>query len=222
MSEEQALTLNVEDMHLRVGMHLFLRHQDASQEQTRYQVEYVGAIQGKSLLVTLPLIHGKEAWMPVGREFVFHAVEGMYVYAFTSRVLRARTNPFPYVHFAWPAQVSARQVRKAYRVRMNQTVNYATESGEERSALLLDLSMTGCQLEAGADALNKDDRLKLLLPLGLEGADRKLSLAAAVRSRADQDAGRPTRYGLEFAELPQEDNMLLHYFIDHAIAQNVG
>jgi c-di-GMP-binding flagellar brake protein YcgR len=131
------LALSVEAMGLRPDAQFYMRPADPSQAQTRYAVEFLGAIRGKSLLFSLPQANGEEIWMPIGHEYVFHAVEGMYAYGFTSHVLRARHRPFPYVHFAWPGQISARQVRKAYRVRMRQPVTYADQGGQENRALLL-------------------------------------------------------------------------------------
>ncbi|MBK9326967.1 MAG: flagellar brake protein [Hydrogenophilales bacterium] len=219
-----ALTLSFEDIGLRVGTPLYMRSQDPGVSQTRYQVEYIGAIRGKSLLVTLPLLNGKGVLMPVGQEFVFHAVEGMYIYAFTSRVLRPRNSPVPYAHFAYPSRIDARQVRKSYRVRMRLPVAVAGggAGGDARGdALLLDLSMTGALLEAPADAWREGDALSLVLPVALEEASSRLTLSAKVRNRAERPGGQ-AHYGVEFAELPQNDALLLHYYIDHAIAARIG
>lgn len=218
--EGPALTLGFEEIGLRVGTQLYMRSQDPSFSQARHQVEYIGAIKGKSLLATLPLLNGKGILMPVGQEFVFHAVEGMYVYAFTSRVLRPRNSPVPYVHFAYPSRIDARQVRKSYRVRMRLPVTVAC--GDARcDALLLDLSMTGALLEARADVWRDGDALSLLLPVALEEASSKLTLTARVRNRVEKQGGQ-AQYGVEFAELPQNDALLLHYYIDHAIAVRIG
>lgn len=218
--EGPALTLGFEEIGLRVGTQLYMRGLDPSVAQIRYQVEYIGAIKGKSLLATLPLLNGKGILMPVGQEFVFHAVEGMYVYAFTSRVLRPRNSPVPYVHFAYPSRIDARQVRKSYRVRMRLPVTVAC--GDARcDALLLDLSMTGALLEARADVWRDGDALSLLLPVALEEASSKLTLTARVRNRVEKQGGQ-AQYGVEFAELPQNDALLLHYYIDHAIAVRIG
>jgi c-di-GMP-binding flagellar brake protein YcgR len=218
--EGPALTLSFEEIGLRVGTQLYMRCQDPGIVPTRYQVEYIGAIKGKSLLATLPLLNGKGILMPVGQEFVFHAVEGMYVYAFTSQVLRPRNSPVPYVHFAYPSRIDARQVRKSYRVRMRLPVTVAC--GDARcDTVLLDLSMTGALLEARTDAWREGDALSLLLPVALEEASSKLTLTARVRNRVEKQGGQ-AHYGVEFAELPQNDALLLHYYIDHAIAVRIG
>lgn len=222
MSDAEALSVGVEDMRLRPGAQLTMRSADQALAQTRHPVEFIGALRGKSLLFTLSASGGQEVWMPIGHEYVFHVIEGMYVYAFTSRVLLLCQRPSPYVHFAWPAQVSARQVRQAYRVRLREPVLYTLNAGDENRALLLDLSMTGCQLQAPAQALSMDDRIAIRLSLDLEEADRHLKLAAVVRSITPCGVDGQAHFGLQFENLPQEDALLLHYYIDHAIASRLG
>ena len=218
--EGPALPLSFEDIGLRVGASLYMRCQESGVAPIRHQVEYIGAIKGKSLLVTLPLMNGKGILMPSGMEYVFHAVEGMYVYAFTSRVLRPRNSPAPYAHFAYPTHIDARQVRKSYRVKMRLPVA-AVCRGERRDALLLDLSMTGALLAAPAGTWGEGEALSLILPVVLEEANNQLTLPATVRNCVEKHGGQ-THYGLEFDELPKNDALLLHYYIDHAIAMRVG
>lgn len=215
-----AAALVFEDMGLRVGASLSMRPQAPGALPARYQVEFIGAIKGKSLLVSLPVVNDKGLWLPNGQTFVFHAVEGMYVYAFTSHVLRARTHPFPYVHFTWPTHIDARQVRKSYRVKLRLPLA-VVHGAEKQAALLLDLSMTGALLAAPAQGWSEGDALSLLLPLALDEASSQLTLPATVRNRVEKSAGL-AHYGVEFAALPQNDALLLHYYIDHAIARRIG
>ena len=211
-----ARVLGFDDMGLRVGLALTMRARDPALAQTRHQVDYIGALRGKSFLITLPILHDKGLWMQSGQDYVFHVIEGMHVYAFTSRVLRARNSPFPYVHFSYPDKIEARQIRKSYRVQMRLPLNLAGGDGSCLSALLLNLSMTGALLEAPAHAWQANETLTLALPVTLEEARCELALHATVRSRADK--GQRAHYGLEFASLAQQDALLLHYFIDHTLA----
>ena len=217
-TQEQGLVeeINFESMGLRVGTRLFMRPLDAEGEQRRYQVEYVGALRGKSFLVTLPLANGKGVWMPSGQGFTFHVMEGMHVYAFTSYVLRARNDPGLYVHFAWPTRIESRQVRKSYRVNLRLPVAVEGSAGRQE-VLLLNLSMTGGLLQAPAGLWQDGDKLSLALPVELEEASSQLSLSAEVRNQVEKPEGM-AHYGVEFAALPQNDALLLHYYIDHAIA----
>lgn len=211
-----ALVLSFEDMGLRVGLALSMRARDPALAQTRHQVDYIGALRGKSFLITLPVLHNKGLWMQSGQDYVFHVIEGMYVYAFTSRVLRARNSPFPYVHFAYPDKIEARQVRKSYRVQMHLPVSLAGADGPCEKVILLNLSMTGALVEAPLQAWQADETLTFILPISMEEASCELALHATVRSR--EDKGQRAHYGLEFASLAQQDALLLHYFIDHTLA----
>lgn len=205
-----------ETLGLRVGTSLFMRSADPEGAQIRHQVEYVGAIRGKSVLVTLPMVNGKGLWMPCGQGFTFHVMEGMHVYAFTSYVLRARNDPASYVHFAWPTRIEARQVRKSYRVNLRLPV--AADAGAGRQeALLLNLSMTGALLQAPANVWQAGDKLSLALPVELDETSSQLTLSAELRNQVEKPEGM-AHYGVEFGALPQNDALLLHYYIDHAIA----
>ena len=208
-------SLSFEDMGLRVGAWLTMRA--AQGDGTRHRVELIGAVRGKSFLVTLPLVNGMGLWLQQGQQFVFHAVEGMHAYGFTCDVLRARNNPVPYVHFSYPSRIDARQVRSAYRVKLRLPVVVHSKNGQH-DALVQDLSMSGASLEV-ADAIWQDDeQVNLILPVELQEVSSQLTLAAVVRNRIAAKPGGATRYGVEFAGLPQNEALLLHYYIDHAIA----
>lgn len=211
-----ARVLSFDGMGLRIGLSLFMRPRDPTQAQVRHQVEYIGALRGKSFLTTLPLSNNKGLWMQNGQEFVFHAMEGMHVYAFTSRVLRARNSPFSYVHFSYPDKIEARQVRKSYRVRMHLPVSVAAGEAPRQDALLLNLSMTGALVEAPAQAWKQNQTLSFVLPIAMEEGSCELVLHATVCSW--EEKGAFAHYGLEFAGLAQQDALFLHYFIDHTIA----
>jgi c-di-GMP-binding flagellar brake protein YcgR len=204
------------DMGLHVGLSLYMRPRDPTLPQVRHQVEYIGALRGKSFMTTLPLLHDKGLWMQNGQEFVFHVMEGMHVYAFTSRVLRARNSPFPYVHFAYPDKIEARQVRKSYRVRMHLPVSVAVGEAPRQDALLLNLSMTGALVEAPTQAWKQNETLSFVLPITMDEVSCELVFHATVRSW--EEKGATAHYGLEFASLAQQDALFLHYFIDHTIA----
>lgn len=210
-----ARVFSFEDMGLHVGLSLFMRPRDPAQAQVRHRVEYIGALRGKSFMTTLPLLNNKGLWMQNGQDFVFHAMEGMHVYAFTSRVLRARSTPFPYVHFSYPDKIEARQIRKSYRVRMHLPVRVAGNAPPQ-DALLLNLSMTGALIEAPPQAWKQNETLSFVLPIAMEEAACDLVLHATVRSWEEKEAS--AHYGVEFATLAQQDALFLHYFIDHTIA----
>lgn len=214
-------TPGFEDMGLHVGASMFIRPQDPNQAQVRYQVEYLGALRGKTLLVSLPVANGKGIWMQNGQEYVFHVVAGMYVYGFTSQVLRARNSPAPYVHFAWPSRIDARRVRKSYRVKLRLPVT-VERGGERLDGLLLDLSMTGALLEAAEADWREGEPMRLVLPVTLDEHNGELTLSATIRNREDRAIGKLCRYGVEFVEVAQGDALLLHYYIDHTIAMRIG
>lgn len=214
-------TVSFEQMHLQVGETLRLAPQDPGAAPAHYTVQYIGALPDKGLITTLPMAEGKGLWMPPGGSFVIRVLSGTHVFAFTSQVIRARANPYPHVHFQYPPSVQARKVRKSLRVSMNLPVRITGAGGTALPAILLDLGMHGARIETQA-SLAGEAQLQLTLPIRLEEAQSQLQLQALIRNRVEREApdGGPSRQlGLEFQPLPEQEALLLHYFIDHALAE---
>jgi len=212
-----AETVGFEQMRLQIGEVLRISPQEAGTPQVHYAVQYIGGLSGKGFITTLPVSGDKLLWMPPGSLYVMRVLCGTHAYAFTSQVIRARATPYPHVHFRYPATVQARKVRKSLRVGMHLAVELVA-GGNTLAATLLDLSMHGARIEA--DTPVEGDTVELVLPIRLDEADSRLRLAARVRNRQGAEGNAPSRrLGLEFDKLAEQDALLLHYFIDHAVAE---
>ena len=216
-------TLAFDQLPLQVGDVLRLTSNDDGAGAMHYTVQFIGALQGKGLITSLPVAGNKGAWMPPGGSYVVRVLSGTHAYAFTSQVLRARASPYPHVHFQYPAVVQARKVRQSLRVSMNLGIEIVDDGGGGNSlpATLLDLSMHGARLETAESLVG--DQVQLTLPIKLDEADNSLRLRARVRNlkgKGESGMGQPLRLGVEFEKLEKPDALLLHYFIDHAIAEH--
>jgi hypothetical protein len=213
--------VNFDEMPLRPGEQMRLTSQDPGASIGHYAVRYIGALPGEGLITTLPVAGDKGVWMPPGAGYVVRVLSGTHVYAFTTRVIRARATPYPHVHFQYPGEVQARKVRQSLRVGMHLNMEVVDEAGRPQPATLLDLSLHGARLETGAPPDGERVRLNLLVQL--EEAQDRLSLPARVRNQQSGDLpgqGQVTRLGVEFEPLEKREALLLHYFIDHAIAEH--
>jgi hypothetical protein len=217
-------TVDADMLRLAVGDTLHIQTVGL-QDETQYSVRYLGALKGHSLMTTLPVIDGDPMWMKPGGSYIFRTLSGMHVYAFTSKLLKARATPYPYAHFAYPVSLQARQVRRATRVKLNLPTLVRRPDGQQIAATLHDLSLNGVLLEAGDSIGAIGDSLEIEFPIALDEVNKHLTLSASLRNCASIGVGNeklPVRAGLEFGRLNNDDTLLLHYFIDHQIALQNG
>ena len=210
-----------EQIPLRIGELIRLTPEEPAKPDEHHTVQYIGALPGKGLITSLPVFGDKGLWMPPGTAYVMRILSGTHVYAFTTQVIRARATPYPHVHFQYPMEVQARKVRRSLRVGMNLAVEIIDAGGRTLPTTLLDLSLHGARLECRMPL--EGEEIQLVLPVQLEEAENRISLQARVRNqKAVEKAGlgQVVRLGVEFERLAKSDALLLHYFIDHAIAEH--
>lgn len=218
---EDKETVGFEQIPLRIGELMRLTPQEPATPAEHHTVQYIGALPGKGLITSLPVFDDKGLWMPPGTTYVIRVLSGTHVYAFTTQVIRARATPYPHVHFQYPMEVQARKVRRSLRVGMNLTVELIDADGKTLPTTLLDLSMHGARLESRVSL--EGDQVQLLLPIQLEEAQNQIALKARIRNQKAMEkvgVGEVVRLGVEFEHLEKPDALLLHYFIDHAIAEH--
>lgn len=215
---EERKDVSFDDIRLKVGDALQMQPLDTV-DRTHYRVRYIGAVHDASLLTTLPRIDQEGLWMRPNGKYVFRLLAGDYVYAFIAKVVMARAHPYPYAHFTIPESVQARRVRSAPRIELRLDSEAELADGTHVPITLLDLSLHGALVETRATLGETGATLAVTLPIYLSELNRKLALAATVRNRTE---GERPRYGLEFGTLAADEAMLLHFFIDHLVAEGPG
>lgn len=214
-------TATFEDMGLRGGITLQMR-QEGTVEVAQYPVRYIGMIAGVSFLTTLPVREDGVIWLRQGSLFSFRALAGTHLYAFDARALRAHTRPSPYAHFTVPDKVHYRAVRRDPRVETRLPAEIERPDGTRSMAIVRDISLRGATLELAGFLADPGDPIRIDLPLILPELSKKMEMRAVVRNGADHLVSVERawfRYGIEFVEIDEENAILLHYFIDHLIAE---
>lgn len=204
-------------IHIKVGDALQMQPVGTA-EPTHYAVRYMGGLKGNSLLTTLPVIDNEPIWMRPHGEYIFRALLGSHIYAFAARLIKARSHPYPYAHFAYPKQVEARRVRRSPRIQLQLASEATKADGSTLPLTVLDLSLHGALVEAEQPLGERGDTVRVTLPIYLAEVNRKLTLEADVRNLL---GGERPRYGLEFHRLNDDDVLLLHFFIDYQIAEGM-
>lgn len=207
--------VDFDSIRLKVGDTLQMQPAGTA-EAAHYAVRYMGALRDASLLTTLPIVDNEGLWMRFNGEYIFRILSGSHIYAFVSRLIKARAHPYPYAHFSYPDKVEARRVRRSPRIKLHLSTQAEKADGSRLPITLLDLSLHGALLEADGTLGAAGDTVRISLPAFLSEVNRKLTISADIRNVTD---GTPPKYGLEFHRLADDDVLLLHFFIDHQIAE---
>ncbi len=220
---DQAL-LNAEfsDIHFRAG-EILIAQPLVGLDAESFSVSYIGAHGGLSFLTTLPIVGNKGMWISPNSTFKFRAVHGMYVYAFTSRCLRARSRPYSYAHFAIPEDVKCRQIRQSHRLEIRMPTEINRNDGSRVMAILRDVSQHGAKLELTEELGEIGAEVTLTIPIVLPGVTSSMSVTATIRNNNKRAvaAGR-FLYGVSFAPLSADDGVLLQRFIDHLLVEQLA
>lgn len=190
----------------------------AGGSQARHGVKFIGFIEGNSILVTLPFQDGTGLWMQVMQSFVVRGFNGKYAYAFTAQVIRAHTNPFPYVHFSWPRSVECRLVRQSLRVAVSFPANVSRSDNTSVAANLLDLSVSGAMLDSSETLGALGGQVQIGFAVDFAGNAINLNIFATILNVHQKEDGTSFQTGLGFKGISQNDGLILHYLIN-SVAQ---
>ena len=192
---------------------MYIRRQSAG-PPPRHKVQFIGTIKGKSLLVTLPFENGKGMWIQAGHTFVVRGFNGIYAYALSTQVIRARAHPFPYIHFGWPRIVDCQLVRKSLRVEVSLPAKVTLADNSTVNVTLLDLSAPGSMLATPAAIGAVGDHARIEFAVDFEGNTRDLNIPVIIRNIHPKEDGSGFHIGVGFESVAQNDALILHYVIN--------
>lgn len=210
----QTVSMTLDALKLFSGATMYIQNQ-AEGSHARHKVQFIGTIDGKSMLVTLPFVDGKGMWMQSGQTFIVRGFNGIYAYAFSTQVIRARAHPFPYLHFSWPQQVGCQLVRKSLRVEVDLQATVTLPDQRRVGVTMQDLSALGSMLDSSFDLGAFGDRARIGFAVDFEGTATSLDLAITVRNVHPKENGTGCRVGVGFENVSQNDALILHYYIDN-------
>jgi len=185
-----------------------------NESQVHQWVKFIGYIKDRSVLTTLPVQDGKGMWIQHGQTFVIRGFNGKYAYAFSSQVIRARADPYAYIHFSWPGSIEIQVVRHSLRIDVALPIHVSRMDNTAVATTLLDVSTSGAMLDSSVDLGALGDQLRVELLVNLGGNTLKINIAATIRNVHTKEDGSGLKTGIEFANISQNDLLLLSYFID--------
>jgi len=210
LEPESASQVDFESIKLHPGAQLQIQHLTRVAE--KYNLRLIGAIKGKSVLLTMPFVDGQAVRMLKGQSYVIRGFNGKYAYAFTSHVIQARAHPFHYIHFSYPLSVEAKVVRKSLRVNVNLPASAMGKSAEI-PVTMIDLSAKGSMIDAPQAIGGIGDVVSLEFDVSCEEIKSTLVLSAKIRNATYSKDATRIHIGVEFENIPQNDMLILNNFI---------
>lgn len=218
---------------LQAGVELQLQFAD-EHLRGRYKVTVIGYVEGKSLLITAPMMNGRVMLLREGQRFVVRLLSGKQIIGFDSEVTKVYNNPFPYVHLKPPVEIQQQIVRNAYRVSLNLIATvYGVERNEENGGLnkpsctfaakLSNMSTTGCQFQLLKKLPERNKEVIISTKITLVEQNRMLHLNALVRSHRSVEIKNKKWhvYGVEFIEMNDDKRLLLNCFVYEKLVQEL-
>jgi len=204
-----------EEVRWQIGDTLWLQPQDDL--SARHGVTLIGAIAGKSILVSAPVKEGRHLFLREGQVFVVRTLVGKRAYAFASQLLKSQQTPFVYLHLSWPREVRCTVIRQDTRVPVSAEGFVTLGAAEPVAASVIDLSSSGASLVAplppGGHAPRPGVTGSLRFSAGV--AEKELNLSLPLVLRAAESFGDPDymKYGVEFTELSTHDRLILSAYV---------
>lgn len=208
-SRTEPSQVSFESLKLRPGSSLQIQHNGSAGPSG--EVQLLAAVRGQSVMVALKGESGIKTGLEAGKSYTIRGFSGQYDFSFSSHVTQVFKAPFPYAMLAYPGSVEARIVRKEVRTKTSiPAVATAAGSSKPVSVTLVDLSMAGTMINTSTPLGNQGDRITVEVSVTFENSPIQLKLAGQIRYSKQLDDG-VTSVGLEFADISQQDKLVLHY-----------
>lgn len=212
------------DMNLHVGTRLQIELQRGG-KANRHMVSLIGYLQGKSLLVTVPLANLVSLPMVESERLVVRVFSGTSAYAFVTWVERISAAPYPYMHLVFPEKVFGTEIRKVVRVKVNLPVEIrAAHDQPGVAARIIDISTRGALIESAQELGKVQERLRLAFAFrpGEDESEAKLVTEAVIQNvRAGKSEAAPgtamVLHGVNFDKLTENDAILLQALVWHTL-----
>lgn len=207
------------DIDLQIGdmMQLELGLDNSS---TRHMVRAIGMLPGASILVTSPMRNGKILPVREGQPVVMRCFARNHASAFSARVLRSATHPYPYLHLSFPDQTQDVVVRNSRRIEVKliaiaRVQRTAGQADELIAATIGDLSTSGAMLETPVSLGPQGTKLKISVKLPVDGiGEREIAIDCIVRSRHEIEGGAGRHsHGVEFLALDPLQTLTLRAYV---------
>jgi len=194
-----------------------------TEENVHFQVCLIGYSTSRSILITMPQKDSKPTAIEVGTDVIIRYIGDNKVYAFASKVLHARTDPYPYLHLEYPKGIQGIMMRRALRVPINApviTLSMQDQEGSQLSVTMADISIDGACLISSTKICKTGDEFLINMPQIAPKCEHEINLPCMVRythKEAGADGITSYKHGVEFRQLDQVSLRFIEQFIRNSI-----
>ncbi|HSH72231.1 MAG TPA: flagellar brake protein [Methylophilaceae bacterium] len=210
---------------LKLGETLQISPTSDETGSTKYFVKFIGGIDKKSLICTLPTIDDKVAFIKENTGYSVRMFSGKHVFRFNTMVDAVLNRPYPHMHLKFPREVYSNRLRKNQRVNVNIIISMTSldqPSGEtgKSAGRIIDMSLGGAMIEAYKTAGKVGESLECSFKINMEGGEALFVIPAILRSIVEtkQADGRMLyKQGIQFKEIRFQDKIVLQSYIFQAL-----
>jgi c-di-GMP-binding flagellar brake protein YcgR len=188
----------------------------------KYQVQLIGFVEGRSILVSSPIRDGNEVLLDKDSSVAIRLLVGKKVCAFETRIIYRSIQPYTYYHLAYPEEVEALQIRNSERVdtRIDAEIDSDFDIVGEwpKPAYIDNLSKSGARMSSPYSLGEKGHELLVSFELSVSGITKRVCISSIIRNidlNTDVEVGIEGRYivGVQFLNLTDEQLLTLSTYI---------
>ncbi|UTA47287.1 flagellar brake protein [Simiduia sp. 21SJ11W-1] len=221
--------MKFEEFKLPFGYPLALEGASAGGEPFKYACKLVGCLPGELLVATLPRA-ASAGKLRSGQKLLVKVMAGNGVLAFGTVVEQILPQPRPMLYLRYPPKLSFKEVRGATRVEIHTPITVKATQGlatESAKGLISDISLSGARIELSQPVGEVGTHITINGDVTIAKLAGQLELPATIRSRIErstreEEAEFPAIYGIEFADMSDEQRLLLYAYVFSLLATQAG
>lgn len=207
------------DLGLTIGCHFTI---ETIASARKYQVQLIGYLDKRSILITPPLREGREVLLENNTGLAIRLLEGKKVCAFETKIIYRSSHPYTHYHLQFPESVNTRQIRNSERIDIH--LNTSVDSDFDivghwpKAATITNLSKSGARMVSPHSLGEKGHELVLTFDIFVSGLHKKLHITCLIRNiefSASSQNENQGHYiiGAEFIDMSDEAHLSLSSYI---------
>lgn len=191
----------------------------------RWTARLIGYLDGETVIVTTPHDGGAPVPFYTHDKITVRYLAGREIHGFATWVRKVATQPYPYLHLAFPKAIERVPFRQEERVPMDLPVKYQSLKHSELTGdgRLVDLSAAGAQLKGPESLGEVGDEIGLQFDVAFSGLENHIKVDAIIRNIKPEEGsksdGEHELYGVEFRDLDEQGRLFIRGFVYERIVQ---
>lgn len=189
--------------------------------QSKFTVRYLGGLDKKSIICTLPVLDEKMVYIKENSGFSAVVFSGKNIYKFSTLVEVTYSRPYPHMHLKFPLNVYGNQIRKNQRVSTSIIVSMLNKSAGDNhnvktAGRIVDLSLGGAMIESSKPAGTVGDPLECAFKISMDGDEAVFTINSTLRNIIDtigENAKPMFKHGVSFEQISFQDKAVLQSYI---------